>query len=109
MSTLSAILMTSPGGKQLQMELPTCISSDIFNSTKGDTKPEKLGSVTVASDGKIKVDLPSEEQDLNSQYEKELAEFSRPYKPPPKTPSPEDKQEDYCSLYHVPQCDGAEC
>jgi chitin synthase len=72
-----------------------CNTHDITWGTKGDTKPEKLGAVNVAADGKIKVDLPTEEQDLNSQYEKELAEFSRPYKPPPKSLSDEDKKEDY--------------
>ncbi|KAF2672596.1 hypothetical protein BT63DRAFT_382463 [Microthyrium microscopicum] len=72
-----------------------CNTHDITWGTKGDTKPEKLGGVTVGSDGKIKVDLPTEEADLNTQYEKELFEFSKRWDPPKKIPSPEDKQEDY--------------
>jgi chitin synthase len=72
-----------------------CNTHDITWGTKGDTKPEKLGAVNVTSDGKIKVDLPTEEADLNTQYEKELFEFSRAYKPPKKVPDAEDKKEDY--------------
>jgi chitin synthase len=72
-----------------------CNTHDITWGTKGDTKPEKLGGVSVGSDGKIKVDLPTEEADLNTQYEKELNEFARAWVPPKKVPSDDDKQEDY--------------
>jgi chitin synthase len=72
-----------------------CNTHDITWGTKGDTKPEKLGGIKAGSDGKFKVDLPTDEADLNTQYEKELNEFARPYKPPKKDPSDEDKQEDY--------------
>src|ERR1700712_888053 len=72
-----------------------CNTHDITWGTKGDTKPEKLGAVTVGADGKIKVDLPTEEADLNTQYEKELFEFAKAYKPPKKVPDADDKKEDY--------------
>jgi chitin synthase len=72
-----------------------CNTHDITWGTKGDTKPEKLGSVTLGAGGKAKIDLPSEDADLNTQYEKELTVFSTKYDPPKKVPSAEDKQEDY--------------
>src|SRR5271156_5887606 len=49
-----------------------CNTHDITWGTKGDTKPEKLGGIKAGSDGKFKVDLPTDEADLNTQYEKEL-------------------------------------
>ncbi|KAF2427412.1 hypothetical protein EJ08DRAFT_671691 [Tothia fuscella] len=72
-----------------------CNTHDITWGTKGDTKPEKLGAASVTADGKIKVDVPTEDADLNTQYEKELMSFGSKYNPPKKVPSPEDKQEDY--------------
>ncbi|KAE9963333.1 hypothetical protein BLS_009392 [Venturia inaequalis] len=72
-----------------------CNTHDITWGTKGDTKPEKLGAATVGKDGKLTVDVPLEDADLNTQYEKELAVFASKFKPPPKAPSAEDKQEDY--------------
>lgn len=72
-----------------------CNTHDITWGTKGDTKPEKLGAASVTADGKIKVDVPTEDADLNTQYEKELRAFGTKYIAPKKTPSAEDKQEDY--------------
>jgi chitin synthase len=72
-----------------------CNTHDITWGTKGDTKAEKLGAASVTADGKIKVDVPTEDADLNTQYEKELMAFGTKYIVPKKTPSPEDKQEDY--------------
>jgi chitin synthase len=72
-----------------------CNTHDITWGTKGDTKPEKLGGVTVGVDGKIKVDLPTEEADLNTQYERELNEFSTHLVIVKAPPSEEDKKEDY--------------
>ena len=72
-----------------------CNTHDITWGTKGDTKPEKLGGIKAGSDGKFKVDLPTDEADLNTQYEKELNEFARPYKPPVKPPGDDDKKDDY--------------
>lgn len=72
-----------------------CNTHDITWGTKGDTKPDKLGSASVTADGKIKVDVPTEDADLNTQYEKELTTFASKLKIEKKIPSPEDKQEDY--------------
>lgn len=72
-----------------------CNTHDITWGTKGDTKPEKLGSVNLTAGGKAKVDLPSEDADLNTQYEKELRAFATKYEAQKKQPSVEDKQEDY--------------
>ena len=72
-----------------------CNTHDITWGTKGDTKPEKLGAASVGSDGKIKVDVPTEDADLNTQYEKELRAFGSRYEAPKKERSGEDKQEDY--------------
>jgi chitin synthase len=72
-----------------------CNTHDITWGTKGDTKPEKLGVVHAGKDGKLKVDVPTEEADLNMQYEKELNEFARPFHIEKKKPSEDDKKEDY--------------
>lgn len=72
-----------------------CNTHDITWGTKGDDKAEKLPSATTKADGKVDVSIPTDDNDLNSQYETELRVFSTKYVTPPKTPSPSDKQEDY--------------
>ncbi|KAH7130166.1 chitin synthase-domain-containing protein [Dendryphion nanum] len=72
-----------------------CNTHDITWGTKGDTKPEKLPSVTVKADGKADIQAPTDDADLNSQYESELRVFSSKYVEPKKEMSPSEKQEDY--------------
>ncbi|KAF2203157.1 hypothetical protein GQ43DRAFT_470221 [Delitschia confertaspora ATCC 74209] len=72
-----------------------CNTHDITWGTKGDVKPEKLPSVTTKADGKADIQAPTDDADLNTQYESELRTFSTKYVEPKKNPSPEDKQEDY--------------
>lgn len=72
-----------------------CNTHDITWGTKGDVKPEKLPSVTTKADGKADIQAPTDDADLNSQYETELRAFATKWKEPKKNPSPEDKQEDY--------------
>jgi chitin synthase len=72
-----------------------CNTHDITWGTKGDDKPEKLPSVTVKADGKADIQAPTDDADLNTQYEAELRVFSSKYVEPKKTPSASDKQEDY--------------
>ena len=72
-----------------------CNTHDISWGTKGDDKPEKLPGATTKPSGKVAVDIPTDDHDLNTVYEKELAAFATPYKPPKKQPSPDEKQEDY--------------
>jgi chitin synthase len=72
-----------------------CNTHDISWGTKGDTKPPALGGVLVGKDGKVEVSLPTEEADLNTQYEKELNEFAKPYHAPKKVMDEKDKKENY--------------
>ena len=72
-----------------------CNTHDITWGTKGDDKPDKLPSATTKPSGKVDVAIPTDDSDLNTQYEQELRVFATPYKPPKKTPSDDEKQEDY--------------
>ena len=72
-----------------------CNTHDITWGTKGDDKPEKLPSATTKADGKVDVSIPTDDGDLNAQYEAELRAFATKYSVPKKIPSPSEKQEDY--------------
>lgn len=72
-----------------------CNTHDITWGTKGDTKPDKLPSVTTKADGKAEIHAPTDDADLNTQYEAEIQTFSTKYKEPEKVVSDSDKQEDY--------------
>jgi chitin synthase len=72
-----------------------CNTHDITWGTKGDDKPAKLPTATVKPSGGIDVAIPTDDADLNTQYEQELLSFSSKWNPPPKVPTPSDKQEDY--------------
>lgn len=72
-----------------------CNTHDITWGTKGDTKPEKLPSVNTKADGKAEIHAPTDDADLNTQYEAELKTFSVKYVEPKKETSAADKQEDY--------------
>lgn len=72
-----------------------CNTHDITWGTKGDDKPEKLPAANLKPGGKVDVAIPSDDADLNTQYETELRVFSTKYAAPPKSISPEQKHEDY--------------
>lgn len=72
-----------------------CNTHDITWGTKGDDKPEKLSTVTTKPGGKVDVNIPTDDGDLNAQYEAELRAFASKYQPPKKNPSASEKQEDY--------------
>lgn len=72
-----------------------CNTHDITWGTKGDDKPEKLGSATTKPGGKVDVSIPTDDHDLNSQYENELRTFAVKWAPPKKVPSEEEKHEDF--------------
>lgn len=72
-----------------------CNTHDITWGTKGDDKAEKLPSVTTKADGKADIHAPTDDADLNSQYEAEIRVYSTKYEAPKKVPSAQDKQEDY--------------
>lgn len=72
-----------------------CNTHDITWGTKGDDKAEKLSSVNIKPDGKIDVMLPSDEGDLNAQYQAELSSFRTKAPPEKREFSASEKQEDY--------------
>jgi chitin synthase len=72
-----------------------CNTHDITWGTKGDDKPEKLPSVTTKADGKADIQAPTDDADLNTQYESELQVFNSKWKEDKRLPSPGEKQEDY--------------
>lgn len=72
-----------------------CNTHDITWGTKGDDKAEKLPSAHLKPGGKVDVNIPQDDGDLNDQYEAECAKFAT--KPPKEVNiiSEEDKQADY--------------
>lgn len=72
-----------------------CNTHDITWGTKGDDKAEKLPSANVKPGGKVDVNIPQDDGDLNAQYEAELQAFAS--KPPKekRIVSEAEKQEDY--------------
>ncbi|KAL1998895.1 hypothetical protein VTN02DRAFT_5408 [Thermoascus thermophilus] len=72
-----------------------CNTHDITWGTKGDDKPERLPSAHLKPGGKVDVNIPQDDGDLNAQYDAELAKFAM--KPPKeeRKVSEEEKQEDY--------------
>ena len=72
-----------------------CNTHDITWGTKGDDKAEKLPSASLKPGGKVDVEIPHDDTDLNAQYDAELAKFVG--KPPKeeRTISEEDRQADY--------------
>lgn len=72
-----------------------CNTHDITWGTKGEDKPEKLPTAIVKQDGKIDISIPTDDGDLNAQYEKELTTFRSKWEPPKRILSANEKQEDY--------------
>lgn len=72
-----------------------CNTHDITWGTKGDDKPEKLPAANLKPGGKVDVAIPTDDADLNTQYESELMTFATKYQPPEKTVSEQTKHEDY--------------
>ena len=71
-----------------------CNTHDITWGTKGDDKAEKLPTADLKN-GKVTVNLPTDDGDLNDQYDREMRVIAQ--KPPKevKVLSAADKQEDY--------------
>ncbi|OTA93959.1 glycosyltransferase family 2 protein [Hypoxylon sp. CO27-5] len=74
-----------------------CNTHDISWGTKGDDKAEELPKVQT-TDGKAKTDLP-DEGDLDEQYERELAVFSKKHVVIQKPPSDAQKAEAQMDYY----------
>ena len=72
-----------------------CNTHDITWGTKGDDKMPSLGAANVKPTGGVDVLIPTDDHDLNSQYETELRVFASKYSTPKKNPSDSEKQEDY--------------
>lgn len=72
-----------------------CNTHDITWGTKGDDKPDKLPSATTKPGGKVDVAIPTDDHDLNTQYEEELRAFATKYKAPVKVVGEQEKHEDY--------------
>jgi chitin synthase len=72
-----------------------CNTHDITWGTKGDDKPEKLPAANLKPGGKVDVAIPTDDADLNTQYEQELRTFSTKYTAPKRVVTPEQKHEDY--------------
>nr|prf chitin synthase [Aspergillus nidulans] len=72
-----------------------CNTHDITWGTKGDDKAEKLPSANLKPGGKVDVNIPQDDGDLNAQYEAGVMTFAQ--KPPKeiKTISEEERQADY--------------
>lgn len=72
-----------------------CNTHDITWGTKGDDKAEKLPSAHLKPGGKVDVNIPQDDGDLNAQYEAELQKFA--VKPPKEVQviSEEERQADY--------------
>ncbi|KAI7205370.1 Chitin synthase, partial [Hortaea werneckii] len=72
-----------------------CNTHDITWGTKGDDKPEKLPAANLKPGGKVDVAIPTDDADLNTQYESELRTFATKFQPPEKSVNEQTKHEDY--------------
>jgi chitin synthase len=72
-----------------------CNTHDITWGTKGDDKAEKLPSAMLKPGGKVDVNIPTDDGDLNAQYETEMRKIIMKAPPEKRIISPSEKQEDY--------------
>ncbi|KAE8448115.1 hypothetical protein EG329_009880 [Mollisiaceae sp. DMI_Dod_QoI] len=72
-----------------------CNTHDITWGTKGDDKAEKLPSATLKADGKVAVNIPTDDGDLNAQYDAEMRKIVSKAPPEKRVMSASEIQEDY--------------
>jgi len=72
-----------------------CNTHDITWGTKGDDKAEKLPSATLKPGGKVDVNIPTDDGDLNAQYEAEMRKIVAKAPVEKRAFSPSEIQEDY--------------
>ncbi|KAH8602247.1 chitin synthase 2 [Bisporella sp. PMI_857] len=72
-----------------------CNTHDITWGTKGDDKAEKLPSATLKPGGKVDVNIPTDDGDLNAQYEAEMRKIVSKAPVEKREFSASEKQEDY--------------
>ena len=76
-----------------------CNTHDITWGTKGDDKAEKLPSATLKPGGKVDVNIPTDDGDLNAQYEAEMRKIVSKAPPEKREMSASEKQEDYYKAF----------
>jgi chitin synthase len=72
-----------------------CNTHDITWGTKGDDKAEKLPSATLKPGGKVDVNIPTDDGDLNAQYEAEMRKILTKAPAEKREMTASEKQEDY--------------
>lgn len=72
-----------------------CNTHDITWGTKGDDKAEKLPSANLKPGGKVDVNIPTDDGDLNAQYEAEMRKIVMKAPEEKREMSASEKQEDY--------------
>jgi len=72
-----------------------CNTHDITWGTKGDDKAEKLPSANLKPGGKVDVNIPQDDGDLNAQYDLEMRRIAEKAPKEVKVVSESEKQEDY--------------
>lgn len=72
-----------------------CNTHDITWGTKGDDKAPKLESANLKPGGKVDVNIPQDDGDLNAQYDLEIKKISEKAPKEVKIPNAAEKQEDY--------------
>ena len=102
---LVKVLLTSSQFVQYILLTPTylnilnvyafCNTHDITWGTKGDDKPDKLASVNIKPGGKVDVDIPQDDGDLNHQYDEQMKIIAQKAPKEVKTFSADEKQQDY--------------
>ncbi len=72
-----------------------CNTHDITWGTKGDDKAETLPSATVKADGKVDVNIPQTDGDLNAVYDAEMRKIATKAPKDVKVVSEKEQQKDY--------------
>ncbi|KAK2759880.1 Chitin synthase, class 1 [Arachnomyces sp. PD_36] len=72
-----------------------CNTHDITWGTKGDDKAQKLPSANLKPGGKVDVNIPQDDGDLNAQYDAEMLKIANKAPKEVRIVSDEEKQEDY--------------
>ncbi|KAI5811631.1 chitin synthase-domain-containing protein [Peziza echinospora] len=95
-TSFAQYLLLSPSYINVLNVYAFCNTHDITWGTKGDDKAApKLEGVKTSKEGKVDVNIPSDDKDLDAQYETEMAVLAVKFEPPPKTVDKEEKQVDY--------------
>jgi chitin synthase len=76
-----------------------CNTHDITWGTKGDDKAEKLPSATLKPGGKVDVNIPTDDGDLNAQYEAEMRKIVMKAPEEKREMSASEMQEDYYKAF----------